>query len=179
LLYEDNVFFPRQPEYGAQANEFHNYLFVDTQKVNVGTQFFVGWRQFDAERLNVGLDRNLDNSQYTYYSVNGGASWNQSIIDGSVMIRPIFSTALDAELGLPNIANVPVKSVRVYPNPVLSELYVQVEQIDYTGMELISLEGKILMTERDKTYLDLSDLPSGYYFLNVYGFDELFKIVKY
>ncbi len=179
LLYEDNVFFPRQPEYGAQANEFHNYLFVDTQKVNVGTQFFVGWRQFDAERLNVGLDRNLDNSQYTYYSVNGGATWNQSIIDGSVMIRPIFSTALDAELGLPNIANVPAKSVRVYPNPVLNELYVQVEQIDYTGMELISLEGKILKTEKDKNYLDLSDLPSGYYFLNVYGFDELFKIVKY
>jgi hypothetical protein len=46
-------------------------------------------------------------------------------------------------------------------------------------MELWSVEGKCLKVEKERQFFDLSDLPSGYYFLNVYGFDEPFKIVKY
>ena len=127
LLYEDDVFFPRQPQYGSSANEFHNYYFIDTQKVQVGTRFYVGWRQFDAERLNVGLDRNLDNSQFTFYSVNGGATWNQSMIDGSVMIRPIFSTSLDAELGINEETISFTPDIKVFPNPVNDILNVTVD----------------------------------------------------
>jgi hypothetical protein len=179
LLYEDDVFFPRQPQYGANPNEFFNYYFTDTQKVNVGTTFYVGWRQFDAERLNVGLDRNLDNSQFTYYSVNGGATWNQSVIEGSVMIHPIFSTSLDAELGLGDEFTESKKQISIYPNPTGNVLNVELDQTLFSGMELWSVEGKCLKVEKERQFFDLSDLPSGYYFLNVYGFDEPFKIVKY
>ncbi len=179
LLYEDDVFFPRQPVYGASANDFYDYYFIDTTKVQVGTTFYVGWRQFDAERLNVGLDRNLNNSQFTYYSVNGGATWNQSMIDGSVMIRPIFSTALDAELGVENQTLESENLIKIYPNPVTDQLHVSLETSAFQGMELLSFEGKLLKSEKVAQFFDVSDLPAGYYFLKVYGFDELFKIIKY
>jgi hypothetical protein len=179
LIYEDDVFFPRQPQYGSSANEFYNYYFIDTQKVHVGTTFYVGWRQFDAERLNVGLDRNNENSQFTYYSVNGGATWNQSMIDGSVMIRPIFSTSLDAELGVESHRLDSEKEIKIYPNPATDQLHISLDPNSFSGMELWSLEGKLLKFEDEKQFFDVSDLPAGYYFLKVIGFDELFKIVKY
>jgi hypothetical protein len=179
LIYEDDVFFPRQPQYGSSANEFYNYYFIDTQKVHVGATFYVGWRQFDAERLNVGLDRNNDNSQFTYYSVNGGATWNQSMIDGSVMIRPIFSTSLDAELGVESHKLDSKKEIKIYPNPATDQLYISADPNSFSGMELWSLEGKLLKFEDEKQFFDISDLPAGYYFLKVFGFDELFKIIKY
>ena len=100
LLYEDDVFFPRTPLYGDERGVFVPYYFTDTQKISVPTSFFIGWRQLDAQRLNLGLDRNIDHSDKIKYSVDGGFTWLTSPYEGSAMIRPIFSTALDASLGL-------------------------------------------------------------------------------
>ena len=60
ILYEDDVFNPRNPIYPTGDEQFVTYYFLDTIKVPVNTSFFVGWRQLDPERLNLGLDRNLD-----------------------------------------------------------------------------------------------------------------------
>ena len=62
VIYEDDVFFPRNPQYGDNENIFITYYFKDTMKVAVGTKFHIGWRQLDAVRLNAGLERNIDNS---------------------------------------------------------------------------------------------------------------------
>jgi hypothetical protein len=39
VIYEDDVFFPRQPQYGMMRNEFIPYYFPDTLKKAVGTTF--------------------------------------------------------------------------------------------------------------------------------------------
>lgn len=176
VLYEDNVFFPRQPEYGVNRNQFITYYFQDTMKVAVGTTFYVGWRQFDADRLNVGLDRNLDNSTKTYYSLNNGVTWIQSSIPGSVMIRPIVSTTMDNELGLEEI-NEQVASAVIFPNPTANQITVRMENGTFEGIEVYNLQGKLVLSSDNET-IELFKEPAGMYFVRVIGVDGMFKIIK-
>lgn len=176
VLYEDNVFFPRTPQYGNSRNEFITYYFKDNVKVACGTTFYVGWRQFDADRLNIGLDLNLDNSQKTYYSINNGVSWIQSSIAGSVMIRPIISSSLDAELSTDEIVIKP--TVRLFPNPTQDQVSIQIENGNYTGVEVYNIQGRLIIDTMDET-ISLLDHSNGMYFFRIKGFDEVFKIVKH
>ena len=164
LLYEDDVFFPRTPLYGDERGIFVPYYFTDTQKVSVASSFFIGWRQLDAERLNLGLDRNIDQSNKIQYSVDGGFTWLTSPYEGSAMVHPIFSTALDASLGLSNQAVVPA-TWAVSPNPGQKEVHVDLP-IAYQGKQIILCDamGKVQVSQTDSTF-DISMLPNGVYFL--------------
>jgi len=176
VLYEDNVFFPRQPIYGSNRNEFITYYLKDTMKVAVGTTFFVGWRQFDADRLNVGLDANLDNSEQTYYSVNNGVTWIQSSIPGSVMIRPVFSTAIDDELRIEEIEL--QTEVTIFPNPSSDIINIEVVNGNYKGAEVYDLQGK-LITQSEEKQINLVDHPNGMYLVRLKGIEGVYKIVKH
>lgn len=74
----------------------------------------MGWRQLDPERLNLGLDRNIDNHTTIRYSVDGGDNWFTAPFSGSAMLRPIFSTQLDAILNSPEVVE---NTLTIYPNP--------------------------------------------------------------
>ena len=164
LLYEDEVFFPRTPIYGEERGIFVPYYFADTQKVSVPASFFIGWRQLDAERLNLGLDRNIDHSDKVKYSVDGGFTWYTSPFEGSAMIHPIFSTALDASLGFSQ-NDVAALDWSVYPNPASQELTVQLPaSLQGTPICLIDAVGKVKQTQTTTTF-DISMLPNGVYFL--------------
>jgi hypothetical protein len=175
VMYEDDVFFPRSPQYSELRNGFTDYFFIDTMKVSVGTTFYVGWRQLDAERLNVGLDRNLDHSENTYYSVDNGLTWNQSTISGSVMIRPVFSTELDAQLGIKTLQN--NLTVNVYPNPSENLVTIDIPNEKFQGATLYSLSGARLMNVNERTF-SITDLSSGMYLLRINGVDQTVRICR-
>jgi hypothetical protein len=164
LLYEDDVFFPRTPLYGDERGIFIPYYFADTQKVSVPSSFFVGWRQLDAERLNLGLDRNIDHSDKVQYSVDGGFTWYTSPFEGSAMIHPIFSTALDASLGIKQQTEAAATWAAV-PNPASNQVQIVLPKA-YEGKQIILLDamGKIQMAQASSTF-DISTLPNGIYFL--------------
>ena len=162
VLYEDDAFFPRQPEYGEGHNTFVTYFFKDTLKVPVSDVFYVGWRQFDEDRLNVGLDRNLDNKNRTFYSINNGFSWPNSSFEGSVMIRPVFSTALDAELGIQE--QVQEDRVSIYPNPTTGSVKVEVKGLESTNIVVYSAEGRMISNSHGDE-VEFNDLPDGLYFI--------------
>ena len=164
LLYEDDVFFPRSPLYGEERGIFVPYYFTDTQKVSVPSSFFIGWRQLDPERLNLGLDRNIDHSDKVKYSVDGGFTWYTSPFEGSAMIHPIFSTALDASLGFSQ-NNVAALDWSVYPNPASQELTVQLPtSLQGTPIYLLDAVGKVQQTQTTTTF-DISMLPNGVYYV--------------
>ena len=178
VLYEDNIFFPRSPVYGSERNHFETYYFQDTAKIAVGTSFFVGWRQFDPQRLNVGLDRNNDHSDKTFYSLDGGVNWIQSQIPGSVMVRPIFSTNLDAEL---STLEEQMPTVVAYPNPVLDMLNVRVDNANLESISLYNTQGSLIYSGMDST-IDMSEQASGIYFLNVHCSGkaaQTLKVIKF
>ncbi|MEN9743667.1 MAG: hypothetical protein RLZZ65_1472 [Bacteroidota bacterium] len=165
VIYADDVFFPRSPEYGDNRNVFVNYFFPNSQKVSVPTTFFVGWRQLDPDRLNLGLDRNTDHSDKVQYSVDGGFTWYTSPFEGSAMLRPIFSTALDASLGI-EAAHPEQISWHCYPNPASSTVHFNLpDQFKGKTILLSNMQGQqIKMTS--ELEMDVQNLPSGIYFLN-------------
>lgn len=176
VIYQDELFDLRTPKYDYGLNGFSSYFFKDTMKVAVNGTFYIGWRQLDPERLNVGLDRNLVNNQYNFYSVDGGSTWVQSPIEGSVMIRPLFSTALDGTLGIKE-TTLTQQSAVVYPNPTSGQLTI-VPVLPFEGAVLRNLNGQVVLNS-DETQMDLTNLPAGMYFLEVVGERTLHKITKY
>lgn len=176
VLYEDNLFFPRSPRYQYGSNNFTYYFFEDTLKVPVTGTFYIGWRQLDLDRLNVGLDMNIDNKNKTFYSVTNGTSWAQSSFAGSVMIHPIFSTALDAELGLKEITDSKAEKWTVYPNPSEGQYNFDNEKREYWNV--MDMTGRIMLSGNEN-YFDISHLPSGVYFLQpVLAPQNSIKLIK-
>jgi hypothetical protein len=161
ILYEDDAFSPRQPTYANGLNNFNAYYFPNGEKIAVGTSFFVGWRQVDAVRYNVGLDRNIDHSQEIFYSVDFGATWENPPFPGSAMLRPIVSTGLDGELGL---EQKPMPAYIAYPNPSRDVVHIVSPYSDENGFELFDLQGR-LMAKTLNNHFDVTLLTRGYYII--------------
>ena len=179
VIYEDNNFLPRQPNYEYDRNIFTTYYTIDTQKVAVNGTFYIGWRQFDPERLGVGLDRNIVNNDKTFYSTDFGNSWSSSSIPGSVMIRPIFSTSFDVVLGLEEKKAEKTKLARtvIYPNPTSNSVSIRMENGVNEGAEVFNIQG-VKVLETATSTIDLSNQPNGVYFFRVKGYPETHKVIK-
>ncbi len=176
VIYQDELFFPRTPIYEFDRNLFTTYYLKDTMKLAVSGVFHIGWRQFGAQRLNVGLDRNIINNDKTHYSVDGEANWIQSQIPGSVMIRPVFSTGMDVSLGVQEAIQ-PKTTVLAYPNPTNGIVSLQVDHASYDGVQVFDPQGRLII-ETDDDQVDLSQSPNGLYFFKLVGINEIIKVIK-
>ncbi|MCH2225942.1 MAG: hypothetical protein MK066_14325, partial [Crocinitomicaceae bacterium] len=100
VLYQDDYFTPHYPQYGWSKNEFKYYEFLNQDypsAIPVPKKFYVGWEQIESQSFNVGMDRNIDNGLKIKFNVSG--TWLTSSQSGSLMIRPVFSTAINYTLG--------------------------------------------------------------------------------
>ncbi len=176
LLYEDDAFYPRSPVYTSGQSAFHTYYFKDTMKVAVGEKFHIGWRQLDGERLNLGLDRNIDHSETIKFSVDGGNHWLTSPFPGSAMMRPVFSTALDASL---EISETKIPQVKLYPNPTDGKVEIELSNSEkISNVEVLDFAGRILMQNQGNE-INLSELNSGIYFIRIPAVsNKVYKVIK-
>ena len=175
VLYEDDAFSPRQPSYVNGNNNYQTYYFADTAKVAVGTTFFVGWRQLDPDRLNLGLDRNIDNHTTIRYSVDGGNNWYTAPFSGSAMLRPIFSTLIDATLQTNETEE---KELTIYPNPSNGKLTVEFQNGHQAPLFVYNQLGQLMMSS-DSNQLDLSPLNAGIYFISSPNYStKVYKVIK-
>ena len=179
VLYEDDVFSPRSPIYANGQNVFIPYFFIDTQKVAIGTSFFVGWRQLEPERLNLGFDRNIDNSGEIFYSVDGGGNWLVSPFEGSAMMRPIFSTGMDASLGIENLT-LEHDPIELFPNPTNNIINIKVSKA-LVGSQKLLLDGYgRLLKKTFSNHFDLTELNPGIYFICIPEMSSNFaKVIKF
>ena len=175
VLYEDDAFSPRQPSYVNGNNNYQSYYFADTVKVAVGTTFFVGWRQLDPDRLNLGLDRNIDNHTTIRYSVDGGNNWYTAPFSGSAMLRPIFSTLIDATLQTNETEE---KELTIYPNPSNGKLTVEFQNGHQAPLFVYNQLGQLMMSS-DSNQLDLTPLNAGIYFISSPNYStKVYKVIK-
>lgn len=86
IIYKSKRF---RPEFEEGINSFHTYVIDDTVLVLNGS-FYVGWQQSTDDNLNVGFDRNTNSKNNTFFNVSG--TWDPSVMDGSLMIRPMVGT---------------------------------------------------------------------------------------
>ncbi|MBM3418820.1 MAG: T9SS type A sorting domain-containing protein, partial [Bacteroidetes bacterium] len=176
VLYEDGVFDPRSPISGYGENYFQSYYLMDTMRLPVPTRFYVGWRQFDPERLNAGLDRNTNSAGEIFYSVDGGNSWPTSPFLGSAMIRPIFSTRLNDVLGIEEKLN--EHRFYVYPNPASEILHVNIANSEKFEGTILDIFGK-LVKHTLSAEIEIRDLAPGTYFLSSPFFKgKVLKFIK-
>jgi hypothetical protein len=146
-------------------------------KVAVPTKFFVGWRQLDQQRLNLGLDRNIDHSDKIKFSVDGGGSWLNSPFEGSAMMRPIFSTSLDPILGVKQ--NESIAEFRCFPNPVNDELQFQSASSLENELKFIYDGAGRLILQTTDNVISLGEFQSGIYFVSIPSISSKpVKIVK-
>ena len=177
VLYEDDFFTAQSPVYIGEKNSFWHYYFADTMKVGVSGTFYVGWRQLDPQRLNVGFDRNTNSREKIFYSVDLGLTWLNGSFPGSLMIRPVFTSKLDYQLDTEEIS---MEELQIFPNPTEDLLNLS---FAYDGIvEFYSSDGKLVKTEVWQTQIDTSQLKSGFYFVRVkannLNYHETFKIIK-
>ena len=179
LLYEDDLFYPRNPIYTDGINEFYTYYFKDTLKVPVNTRFHIGWRQLDADRLNLGLDRNLDHSETIKFSVDGGNTWLNSPFSGTAMMRPVFSTGLDQVLGIPETKNNENNSIIVYPNPTSDYINISLNKnLESSYIEVYDSYGRLIYISKESK-INLSSFKNGVYFIRVPAVsNNTFKVIK-
>ncbi len=177
IIYQDETFFPRTPIYPTTNNGFHTYYFHENLKVKTNGAFYIGWKQFDSQRLNIGFDKNIVNNSNNFYSNNSGGTWNISQIEGSVMMRPVFSTAMDNEL---NIAEKVINDseMSLFPNPSSGKINVKNTSPSYEGFDIYTLQGTFLISTYELE-IDLSNYPEGVYlFKSKDSNNKIYKVIK-
>lgn len=178
VLYEDQFFFPRTPIYEDGRGIFTDYILKDTRLGLPAGSFYVGMRQIDPEPLNIGFDRNTPHPDKVFFSLNGGANWTNSSLQGVPMIRPLIQTQDNINLSVEE--QVKEISWGVFPNP--TEGIVRIDwrsEGSFPGAVLVDAQGRIILTvSSDNPQFDLSDAPSGLYFLKLNNSQEVKKIIR-
>ena len=119
--------------------------------VIVKDSFYIGFRQFENSFLPVGLDKNSNTSEKIYYKVDN--NWFQNdVIKGSLMIRPVFSKS---DYVLTNTESKKFKkTTSIFPNPSrgLFNLSTKVDNIT-----IYSIDGKIVKSAKNTDRINLQE----------------------
>ncbi len=173
LIYEDEFFFPRQPKYTSRRNKFTIYYFKDTMKVDVDETFYIGMRQIDEERLNIGFDKNHDVSDRIFWSVDGGNVWNNASFSGAVMMRPMVTSKMDYLLDIPQYHQ-PSKpntvAANIYPNPASQRIRIKSTAGSLDRITIYNARGQEVLTSTSLNGpVNVSHLNKGVYFVTIQG----------
>ena len=156
VLYRDEA--RRLPRYSSDTEPTGFVRYALEAPVVVDGQVFVGFEQQGNDYLNLGFDRSRNTSDRIWYLT--GTEWQQSILSGSLMLRPAFGAAATAAIGSPQALE-----LKVWPNPA-SE-WVTVEGMpEGSHVELYDIQGrKVLATRRRQ--LSTAGLPDGLHLVRV------------
>lgn len=164
IIYQDDYFNTHSPVYSGSVNGFKYYTFMNNQTVSVPEVFYVGWDQIGTVSLNVGLDLTVDNGDKIYRNTNG--SWLTSSFDASLMIRPVFSTAMNYTLSV--LPNNPLTdfTVQLFPNPTQNFVQINTSSENYSVM-VFDLTGRQIINAENILEIDLSEFENGIYLVRV------------
>lgn len=181
VLYEDQFFYPRTPIYEDERGIFTDYILKDTRLPlpSSAGAFYVGMRQIDADPLNIGFDKNTPQTNKLYYSLNGGINWLASSQSGVPMIRPIILTGDNVNLAVDELSREEIEW-NVYPNPTTGVVNIDWRsETAFPGAVLVDSQGRILLNvDTEDLRFDLSDSPSGIYFLRLNNSQVVKKIIR-
>jgi hypothetical protein len=140
-----------------------HYFPLDAPVAVTGT-FYVGFTQFTNEFLHVGLDKSNDSGNRIHYNVGGGWVTNTDV-KGALMIRPHVTKEGKAGGSL-----TPEASFRIYPNPTVSEVFVEGE---FSSLRVVDAYGREIVVPRVPQsvgeMLNFSSQKPGLYLIYVYS----------
>ena len=132
------------------------------------------------------LPANTLNNTYTWSVINGTGSATISangmlsaINNGTVTVKAtandISGTSGTAIITINNqtigINELDDKKIKIYPNPVQNELFVELENERITKMNIVDISGKLIKTisNTNSKHIDVSSLNQGIYILEIYS----------
>jgi hypothetical protein len=176
-----------RPVFRDSLNKYVAYKFAKPVYLPEGEIFYVGWLQTDDGFLNIGFDRNRNSKNNTFYTL--GQTWEPSVFDGSLMIRPIFCS-VDSQFPHDHVAlensevtNRTIRTFKAYPNPARGIVYLE-EDEDNTPLislkiELYALSGELVKIFENVTgNIDLTNITQGIYLMRVWNADRTVREVK-
>ena len=167
-IYEDEFFFPKQPIYRTGRNKFQMYYFEDTMLVSVGETYYIGMRQINETRLNIGFDKNHNNQDKIFFSVDGGNSWQNANFEGSLMMRPIINSNLNFLLGVPEYKTEKrTYQVNMYPNPARTTVRVETDAPEVGNVDIYDMNGRLIKKSKTEEIIDVSSFDSGIYIVKI------------
>jgi hypothetical protein len=111
IIHQDISF--SSPEFRTDGiNHFVDYP-LDSL-VPVPNQFYIGWVQTSATKMNLGFDRNRNNNDKIFFNVS--TSFVPTSFEGSLMMRPVFANYKDPFLGVSDLTD-EFDDLVIYPNP--------------------------------------------------------------
>ncbi|NEN24016.1 T9SS type A sorting domain-containing protein [Cryomorpha ignava] len=142
------------------------YTFDEPVYVPSGS-FFVGYTQTtQTEGVKVGIDINTNaNPTRLYYKF--GSSWNASSFQGSLMLRPMFTSNgyqdIFTEIEDRNV----LPGIKIYPNPANDFVVIQADTNLRFNVSVYDISGRMLSEKwlSPNSRLDISTLQSGVYIL--------------
>jgi alpha/beta superfamily hydrolase len=122
------------------------------------------------------------NSDVKFYRINGGGhTWpgveiplyeiiageTNEDIQASVELWNFFNahTLCNITVGLEDQTIKP--TIKIYPNPARTELYLSISQTDKSEVSVSSLIGQVLIKTHNLNIIDISNLPNGIYMITI------------
>lgn len=157
VLYDSLI--PKQM-FSDSINDYYTHYFKTP--IAVKDSFYIGLEQLSDKSLNIGFDKNNDNSKVIYENYNG--SWTNTPFKGSIMLRPIVSkkTLIGIEEN-DNVNNV----FSIYPNPTNNIINIKSEISNLNDWKyfITDIAGKQIISNKVENTIDVSNLKSGIYFI--------------
>ena len=150
------------PHYNLGNNYFYEYELP--QKVLVSGTYYVGWKQSSADRLNIGFDKNIETQSKIFY--NTGLSWNNTSFAGSLMMRPVFTSAKDYVVGF--VEQKQTVEANIYPNPAQNQFTIELNKTINGKIELYDISGRLVLQKSLNhaiTNVETNNLQNGNYIL--------------
>ncbi len=179
LIYSEEIDW--EPQYVPERNGFYTFTLENPLPVDSGT-IYIGFEQDLKNQINLGFDRNHDASGHTFF--NSTSLWIPSILDGAVMMRPVFGKTLPDDINVGIEEEVIVEEVVLYPNPSNDRIYFKTNSNQSVKwVHIFDFSGRIVAEEYlQNGGMDVRDLPSGLYLVKTYNADlqevSMHKLIK-
>ena len=164
LIYSsDNLDFPElyYPEYNSGLNGFYEYELP--LLIPVSDTFYIGWKQSSSTRLNIGFDKNVNRKSEIFYNL--GSGFQNTIFDGSLMMRPVFVSPMDNVVNA-TVLNYNFEDFELFPNPANQIVNLSSNKIN--DMIVYDLNGRIVFEKHfnlDKSF-QVNNWKNGIYILH-------------
>jgi hypothetical protein len=167
-VYEDNNGMPGDPLYTISSytlkvqnavNKFQRVNILET--VRVQNRFYIG---YTSPSVRIGLDYNNNTADRIFVDVGGG--WYQNTdVNGSLMIRPLFGKGVDNPVGIPE----EVVMIQAYPNPNNGEFYIdsKTELVQVINLAGQSIPFIVQEYSSEQQKVNLQQTSPGLYILKV------------
>lgn len=147
----------------SNTDEFLNYYLDVPVYLTAGTYYF-GWEKITSEFLNVGWDLNTNNKTKVHF--NSVGIWQTASFDGSLMLRPVFGSSADPQVGIEDVST-EENEFQIYPNPAQNIINFELPDQGQFVVTLHSLNGQeLLHTEAHQAgQFNVSSVANGMYLM--------------